>query len=88
MTWGIKTKKRNTGYTTIPISRCGTLFVFRPTASKLDCKFRDLLLILQGKDVYLHTIYRYEYQKDNKGLDASHRYGDGSIHLSFISCDA
>ena len=72
----------------MPISRCGTLCISRPTASKLVCKFKDLLTILQGKDVYLHSIYDYEHQKDNKGLDASHRDGDGSIHLSFVSYNA
>ena len=33
-------------------------------------------------------ICRYGYKEDNKGLDASHRYGDGSIHLSFIPYNA
>ena len=36
---GIKQKNAIRVYTTIPISRCGTLFVCRPTASKLVSKY-------------------------------------------------
>ena len=53
------------------------------------------LLKFMATDVNIRAMYikkqylcRYGYKKDNKGMDAPHRNGDGSIHLSFVSYHA
>ena len=66
----------------------GLFSFFDPRHPNLYASLRIYYEFYKVKMYICNIIYDYEHQKDNKGLDASHRYGDGSIHLSFISCDA